>query len=165
MADAVPNPDLEAAAAAAGLADPHLLGADPAGAPPAAPPGAPAGADPPDDIMAFIRRMDARMVADDVRAAARAETLAALQRQVQEQAAELALLRGAPDAAVAADQLHSLLLRAPWAPLVPLRRTVVEAASPTTPLLSGRRLQGLRPRTRPPSPSPVASILMTTTLP
>ena len=45
------------------------------------------------------------MIADDARAAARAETLATLQRQVQEQAAELALLRGAPDAAVAADQL------------------------------------------------------------
>ena len=104
MADAVPI-DLEAAAAAAALADPHLLGADPAGAIPVDPPGAPAGADPPDGIMAFIRRMDARMVADDVRAVARAETLAALQRQVQEQAAELALLRGAPDAAVAADQL------------------------------------------------------------
>ena len=55
MADAVPNPnDLEAAAAAAVLAEPHLPGADPAGAPPAAPPGAPAGAVPPDDIMAFI---------------------------------------------------------------------------------------------------------------
>ena len=47
MADAVPNPiDLEAAAAAAGPAEPHLPGADPAGDPPAPLPGVPAGADP-----------------------------------------------------------------------------------------------------------------------
>ena len=105
MADAVPI-DLEAAAAAAAaLADPHPLGADSAGLPPADPPGAPAGADPPDDIMAFIRHMDARMIADDARAAACAETRAALQRQVAEETAELALLRGPPDSAVAADQL------------------------------------------------------------
>ena len=104
MADAVPI-DIEAAAAAADLAVPHLPGANRAGVPPATPPGVPAGAVPPDDVMAFIRRMEARMIADEERAVARAETLANLQRQVADQAAELALLRGPPDAAVAADQM------------------------------------------------------------
>jgi hypothetical protein len=46
--------------------------------------------------------MDARLVADDERTTARAETLAAIQRQLAEQAAELALLRGPPDAPVPA---------------------------------------------------------------
>ena len=49
------------------------------------------------------------MIADEERAVARAETLANLQRQVADQAAELALLRGPPDAAVGADQMPAFV--------------------------------------------------------
>ncbi len=107
MADAeIPEVEAEghaaAAAAAFALANPTLRGADPAEAPPA----------PADAVLEFIRRIDARMLADDARAAARVAQLAVLQQQVLDQAAKLALLRGDHPAAnnVARATLHLRLL-------------------------------------------------------
>ena len=98
MSDAE-NPEVEAealaaaAAAAPALANPPLPGVDPAGEP----------IPPTDAVLDFIRRIDARMLADDARAAARVAELAVLQQRVLDQAAELALLRGpAPADAVPA---------------------------------------------------------------